>query len=309
MLEVGNVIINADVEDIITLIQEETDYCYDMSELDNDIMVTCPFHKGGMENKPSLGVNKDTGVYHCFTCGEKGTLIDLVSYTLDISPQQGVRKLAGEYIYSSGRRTLDIDLTPKKEETFINKTTIQSYIQNNTKSLNYLQSRGVVNIENLFPIGYNITNNSIILYIQDLKGQVIYGKERSISSKRFYNTANVKKSDYLFGAYQVAKFWDRKAPIWICESEIDALTCWSRGQYAVAIGGSHISNRQLAILKYLGVKVLVNGLDKDEAGKQGWETIKLFSTGMLLYDTIFPVDKKDINDLTKDEFYRIKFLT
>ena len=64
-----------------------------------------------------------------------------------------MRKLAGEYIYSSGRRTLDIDLTPKKEETFINKTTIQSYIQNNTKSLNYLQSRGVVNIENLFPIG------------------------------------------------------------------------------------------------------------------------------------------------------------
>lgn len=304
MLEVGNVIINADVEDIVSLIQEETEFCYDCNELDKDIMVTCPFHKGGRESKPSLGINKDSGVYHCFTCGERGTIIDLVAYTMDLTPNQAIRKLAGEYVYNGGRRSLDIDLTPQTNK----QTKVDVNLQNNQKAIDYLYKRNVIGIHTLFPIGYNPIHDSIVIYIQDWRGNVVYGKERRLSSKRFYNTANVRKSDYLFGAYQIAKYWDKKSPIWICESEIDALTCWSRGCFAVAIGGSHISAKQLSILKQLGIRTLINGLDRDKAGRQGWETINMFTTGIMLFDTQFPVDKKDINDLTKEEFFSIKIL-
>ena len=305
MLEVGNVVINADVEDVISLIQEESVFCQDINELDNDIMVTCPFHKGGMEHKPSLGINKDSGVYHCFTCGEKGTIVDLVAYTLDISPKQAIRKLAGEYIYSGGRRSLDIDLSSQKI-VHTNPNYKTEYLKNNTPAIEYLQKRNVVGVAKLFPIGFNPQHNSIIIYVQNLQGNIVYSKERNITTKRYYNTADVRKSDYLFGAYQIAKYWNGTSPVWICESEIDALTCWSRGQYAVAIGGSHISNKQIQIIKQLGIKTLINGLDRDSAGIEGWETLKQFTRGILLADTTFPVNKKDINELTHEEFYRIQ---
>lgn len=57
MLQIGEVVISADVEDIIQQIQEDTGLLRDVNELDSDIMCTCPIHKGGMETTPSLGVN------------------------------------------------------------------------------------------------------------------------------------------------------------------------------------------------------------------------------------------------------------
>ena len=37
------------------------------------IMVLCPFHD---DNHPSLSISLEHGGFHCFTCGEHGTLID-----------------------------------------------------------------------------------------------------------------------------------------------------------------------------------------------------------------------------------------
>lgn len=50
-----------------------------MFESGDDVMVSCPFHKGGKERKPSFGINKKTMMCHCFTCGYVGTLYDVIS--------------------------------------------------------------------------------------------------------------------------------------------------------------------------------------------------------------------------------------
>ena len=49
MLQIGEVIISADVEDIVSQIQEDTGLLRDVNELETDIMCTCAIHKGGME--------------------------------------------------------------------------------------------------------------------------------------------------------------------------------------------------------------------------------------------------------------------
>ena len=109
MLQIGEVVISADVEDIVSQIQEDTGLLRDVNELETDIMCTCPIHKGGMEQTPSLGINKDSGVVHCFTCGYKGDIVTLVSDCYDISYSQAYRKLVGHFIYSGGR-VLDIGI-------------------------------------------------------------------------------------------------------------------------------------------------------------------------------------------------------
>ena len=308
MLQIGEVVISADVEDIVSQIQEDTELLRDINELETDIMCTCPIHKGGMEQTPSLGINKESGVVHCFTCGYKGDIVTLVSDCYDISYSQAYRKLVGHFVYS-GRRVLDIDITPTRTApTTIPSSHVRHYTLHNLPVLQYLSGRGISpTVANDFPIGYNPDRGTAMFYVQDLKGNFIYYKERAINRKAFYNTTGVKKSDYLYGAYQLLQSsWQPEDPVWICESEIDALTVWSRGGYAVAIGGSHISKAQLNILKTLGVRRLVDGLDRDEAGREGWQNLCTYIKGISTYNTKYPVNKKDINDLTEEEFNNIK---
>lgn len=309
MLQIGEVVISADVEDIVSQIQEDTGLLRDVNGLETDVMCTCPIHKGGMEQTPSLGINKDSGVVHCFTCGYKGDIVTLVSDCYNISYNQAYMKLVGHFIYSGGR-VLDIGIDrDTTQSSYIPYSTIAPYIEVNVPAWNYLQGRGVnaSKLYNVFPIGYDKTTNSVVFYVRDLKSRYIGSKTRSIQGKRFTNAAGAKKSTYLYGAYELLhSAWQPEDPVWICESEIDALTIWSRGGYAVAIGGSHISNKQLQILKTLGVRRIIDGLDKDEAGREGWNNLCTYIKGVSTYNTKFPVNKKDINDLTDEEFNNIK---
>ena len=309
MLTVGEVVISADVEDIIEQIQEETGLLSYTNELETDIMCTCPIHKGGMERTPSLGINKESGVVHCFTCGYKGDIITLVSDCYNISYNQAYRKLVGDFVYSGGR-VLDISLDRGKiENQYIPHNLVISKIKDNYTSWNYLFNRGIDanKLYRVFPVGYDRPTDSIILYTRDLKGKYIGSKTRSIKGKTFANSVGAKKSTYLYGAYELLQSaWQPEHPLWICESEIDALTVWSRGGYAVAIGGSHISKIQLDILKQLGVRRIVDGLDKDEAGREGWKNLCTYVRGISTYNTKYPVNKKDINELTIEEFNNIK---
>lgn len=309
MLQIGEAVISADVEDIIEQIQEDTGLLHNVNELETDIMCTCPIHKGGMERTPSLGINKDSGVVHCFTCGYKGDIVTLVSDCYNISYNQAYRKLVGDFVYS-GKRVLDISFTRGTNNNItLNRDFILPFIKNNYTAWNYLYSRGIdaLKLRNVFPIGYDQDNSSAIFYVRDLKGNYVGSKARSIQGKRFANSTGAKKSTYLYGAYELLQSaWNPHDPIWLCESEIDALTVWSRGGYAVAIGGSHISKIQLDILYKLGVRRVIDGLDKDEAGREGWNNFCTYVRGISVYNTKYPVDKKDINDLTDKEYFQIK---
>ncbi len=53
----------------------------------------CPFHK---EKTPSFTVNEEKGFYHCFGCGEHGSVFDFVMHTEGLSFPEAVEKIAGE---------------------------------------------------------------------------------------------------------------------------------------------------------------------------------------------------------------------
>ncbi|MDA1091337.1 MAG: DNA primase [Proteobacteria bacterium] len=58
-----------------------------------EFMGLCPFHK---EKTPSFTVNEDKGFYHCFGCGEHGSVFDFVMRTEGLNFPEAVEKLAGE---------------------------------------------------------------------------------------------------------------------------------------------------------------------------------------------------------------------
>jgi DNA primase len=71
-------------------------------EIDGDEMtVYCPFHREG--SRPNMGINATSGLWHCWSCGEKGNLPKLVSKLRDISWREAVQIL----IDNSGLPTVE----------------------------------------------------------------------------------------------------------------------------------------------------------------------------------------------------------
>ena len=56
--------------------------------------ICCPFHN---EKTPSFKVYKGNGGYHCFGCGEHGSVIDFVMRYFDLSFKEAIKKLNDDF--------------------------------------------------------------------------------------------------------------------------------------------------------------------------------------------------------------------
>ena len=136
---------------------------------------------------------------------------------------------------------------------------------------------------------------------------MVFYKGRSITGKRFYNAKDIDKSSVVFGLWELCngRFSNGVATaedlIWITESEIDALSLISYGEFAVAIMGSHISEEQCKDLERSPFRRYVIATDNDEAGRKGASQIKrlLIPKGFRFTNLRWDTELKDINDLIK----------
>jgi DNA primase len=92
----------------------------------------------------------------------------------------------------------------------------------------------------------------------------------------------------------------------VCEGQIDALTCWSYGVPAVALFGVG-SSEQYKVLNSTGIRNWVTFFDNDDAGRKATNRFnKMIRKDTLVTNLSFGnINKKDINDLTIQEFDQI----
>ena len=119
----------------------------------------CPFHN---EKTPSFTVNEDKGFYHCFGCGEHGSVFDFVMKVENLSFPEAVERLAGE-----AGMEMPVD-TPQERERAKRAATHYDlleraclYYENQLRlpaglpALRYLQNRGVTeDAIKTFRLGY-----------------------------------------------------------------------------------------------------------------------------------------------------------
>ena len=83
----------------------------------DNIMTTCPFHKGGQERKPSFGISKIDGSCHCFACGWAGSLTQMISqvFGYDDDGAYGEKWLSRNFVSLSveTRKPIDLPLSRK----------------------------------------------------------------------------------------------------------------------------------------------------------------------------------------------------
>lgn len=301
----------------------------DVRDTGEDIMITCPFHNGGRERNPSFGISKhervrdgksyEAGTCHCYSCGYKSDLPKFISDVLGLDTKlHGLAWMKERYLYAAGKERGDIDLDfsrdePEDDRMLFSGVLVSHYheaLLRSDRAKDYLKGRNLLHLPTLdkFGVGYDSEKDMIVFPVYDRQGQVRMLKKRSIEGKRFDNTAGAGKASLIFGLYQVMVFGKKDEPVWVCESETDALTVWAYGGQAIALMGSHISGQQVEEVSRTWVRMIVDGLDRDDAGRKGLRAMKdiLIPRGFRIWNTKGWGSRKDLNELTSTEFTNLE---
>lgn len=302
----------------------------DMRRLPSSIQVTCPFHKGGQESKPSCGISTvdikkgdriiKAGSVHCFTCGYISTLEEMISRLFGREDfgafgSQWLRKnfLTVEY-ENRPDITLDMSRHSKKEsqkQEYVSEEELDTYRYTHP----YMYKRKLTDeIIDLFDVGYDAnfeleTKNGvnkikcITFPIRDITGGTLFVARRSVEGKFFHYPNGVLKP--IYGVYELSKLDKFPEEIIICESIFNCLTCWVYGKYAVALNGTGSASQYEQLLKMPNRKFVL-GLDPDKAGNSGRRKLhEHLGKTKVITDLIIP-QGKDINDLTLEEFKNLE---
>ena len=270
MITVWNTPIAASVEQILRdlkLMLFSEGLLRDQNNTGSDVMVTCPFHKGGHERKPSCGVSLrekvtpdktyEAGTVHCYTCGYTA---DLPTFIKDLfgmdNAMEGFKWLVAHYNYSTNDRE-EIQFNFFRGEdggqvAAMDEGEVESYhrnLMNSSKAQEYLKGRCVSrDVMEIYNLGFDPQEDVVLFPVYTRRGEVLFYKSRSLKGKRFFNAKEVDKTAAVYGLYQTLEAEiPADTEIWLVESEIDALSLVSRGYLAWAFMGSDISDNSFIL--------------------------------------------------------------
>jgi DNA primase len=282
---------------------------HSMRDTPDNIQVCCPYHKGGQERRPSAGIKKSDGIFHCFTCGETHTLQEMISHCFgrgdDVVGAFGWEWLLKNFLTVSveERKSLDLDFLRDRKEistSYISDDELDTYRVYHP----YMWKRKMTpEVVEIFDIGYDKETKSITFPVRDVQGRCLFVARRSVVTKFFNYPAGAEKPVY--GLYELSRLEKYPTEIIICESMIDAIYFWTVGKYAVALNG--LGNElQFRQLRNMQCRKFILCTDSDDAGMKARARIKKNVRNKLITEYVLPDGRKDANDCTPEELISLK---
>lgn len=278
-----------------------------IKDIGNDIMVCCPYHN---ERRPSAGIRKSDGKFHCFACGEIHELNEVISYCFGYINDQvgsfGWKWLLKNYatIQVEDRKPIELQLsrgkTQEKQITYVPEEILEHYRYYHP----YMYERGLTDeVIEEFDIGYDKDTRCITFPVRDKSGGTLFVARRSVDTKYFNYPKEAEKPLYgLFELYQQRVF---PSAVIVCESMLDALSFWTIKRCAVALNGLG-TELQYKQLRELPCRELILCTDMDKAGMQARQRIKKNVTNKLIFEYLLPGGRKDANECTGEELKRLE---
>ncbi len=304
--EIKNKVIDADILDIIYKIKRDsrTNLLRQVLPSKSEIKVSCPFHSEGMEKHPSCYIHRSyedetqPGTGHCFACGVSFSLSELVEECFQQPKGFGDYWLLDNFsagFVSDVQYLPSINIDCRSAHKFMDENELEKYRYYHDYMWKRKLSKEIID---RFDIGYDPEKQMVTFPVRDRKGNLLFITKRSVKTKFFSIPKDTEKPLYLLD--EIIKTRVSKAAI--CEGQIDALTCWTYGLPAVATMGQ-ISEHQIEELKKSGLRVIISLFDNDSQGYKMHCRLKdSLSSEILLIRPKFPLGKKDVNDMTKEEF-------
>lgn len=341
---INDVIFNCELADIITELQTQLalnniPLLQKTRDNPNNIMVCCPYH---MERRPSAGIRKTDGMFHCFACQETHSLQELISHcfghTEDIIGKFGWTWLLKNFATMQVEERKDVRLDFDRDSISSNSKRHTSTSNGLSKSSGvlvteeeldsyryyhpYWEKRGVTDeaIIELFDLGYDKSSRSITMPVRNIMGETLFVARRSVDTKFFNYPEGVTKP--LYGLYElwqshkknISYMYEELKPfeylkfpkeVAVCESMIDCLRLWQNKIFAVALNG--LGNElQFIQLRELPCRKLILATDNDKAGLKARQRIRDNVKNKIITEYILPEGRKDIGECTDDEIKNLQ---
>lgn len=266
------------------------------SEVDSDYIIFCPFH--GNSRTPAGEVDKQTGIFFCFSCQHVTDLIQLIMKVSGRTYFESAR-----FIKSKEQESSVVDAVSKKlverpdyfqyDQVLIKRLNQQAI--ESPRAMRYYSGRSITEDSvKKFALGYSEKQDMVTIPVHSPDGMEVGFVGRSVEGKDFKNTPGMPKSKLLFNLHRVKS----SNKVYVVESSFDAIRLDQCGFPAVATLGANVSNIQIDLLqKYFNNVIVI--ADNDEAGGNMKDKIldKLESRV-----TVIKLDKKykDIGDMDDD---------
>ena len=319
-LVVDNKVIKTPIKNILERLQEELVFANinklsKISFKGNEAIIQCPRHKGGQENNPSCGVLLEdkvcrdytgkkrevpAGTVHCFSCGYKAGMVKLIADCLGTTFREATEWLLGfaDYEYADESRniyTLDFSVEPPVYAD-VPRVTVEELKKYDYIHPYMFQRKLTDEVIQKFEVGYDPATDSLTFPVY-VDGECLFVSRRKVKYK-YFSLPDISPKPL----YGVDYLTDNE--VIVCESVINALTCWVYGKQAIALFGTG-SDYQIEKLQELPQRKIILALDPDIYGERGAKKIRRALTGKIVTQYVLPKGK-DINDLTKEEFEKLK---
>jgi DNA primase len=292
----------------------------------------CPFHKGGMESKPSFWIKKGDSSWGCFTCGMKGHNIKELAVQMGVTVHgidQALKEV--EHDVEKNKPVDEVRRKKKARASFEGESILPENLLGvfDWCPLSLVDSGFDKNLLREHDIGFDEPREKITFPIRDLYGNLIgisgrstngsepkykvYSGRRYDSSGRLYDMGELGEMFPSYSSNNIRNhLWrmnrvfhdlyidDGKDPgqryLVIVEGYKACLWVVQNGWYnTVAIMGSKMSAQQERIVRALGVPTWIL-LDNNEAGREGTDSIC-----QRLGDSTFPVYRCEYPEGCKTE--------
>lgn len=331
---INGTIFNVELIDVLTELKNELyangiQRFAKMFDSGEDVMICCPYHKDGQERRPSAGIRKSDGTFHCLACGETKSLCEMISDCLgynDPFGREGYKWLAKNFLSIQVEERDDIGLDFDREYSsggrnnsvcdfsclYVSEGELDRYRYNHP----YMYQRGLTQeVIDFFDIGYDKQTDSITFPVRDMNGNCMFVARRAVKTKYFDIPKGVEKP--LYGLYEVmqkvqiprgASRYTTLIPdnVYICEGLFDCLRLWCNGKYAVAGFGCLFNSYQIKQIQDLPGRTIVLALDNDDAGRKANERLRKCITNKIIKEVVLPDNRKDIGECTDKEIQNLK---
>lgn len=273
------------------------------SEVESDYIIFCPFHAN--HRTPAGEVDKNTGIFYCFSCQKISDLTELVMHVSGRSYFESARFIKSKEQNIDLEKQINQQLYVKPDynqfdEILIKKLNSQALAS--TRSVNYFHGRRITEDSmKKFYLGYSEKQDMVTVPVHSPDGMCIGFVGRSIEGKEFKNTPGLPKSKVLFNLHRV-KSSDK---VYLVESSFDTIRLDQVGLPAVATLGANVSNIQVELLKKYFNNIIIIA-DNDEAGSRMKDRLIEKLGSRISVITIDP-KYKDIGDMDDDTIKKLEY--
>ena len=289
-----------------------------------DVMVCCPYHKEGQERRPSAGIRKSDGLFHCLACGKTVGLDEMIANCFGrVDPLWGYQWLTKNFLTVKVEERKGVEINLARTNHSVKNSSVDSAHNCVTEeeldgyryTHSYVHERGLTDeIIELFDIGYDKDADAITFPVRYWgsvnNGRCMFVAKRNVQYKRFDLPKSIDKP--LYGLYELWNYLETNLmtnkvnEVYICEGLFDCLRLWCNGKIAVAGFGCLFSEYQMTLLEGLPTRKIVLALDNDKAGREANKRIRQRIRDKLITEVILPKGRKDIGECTDEEIQNLQ---